>query len=626
MIVYAPIDERQFWVETLDGSGNRTGIISNIRNASVKRVLDGVGDISIEIPGTDKEASDLLQDGVKVRIYVSQRDDEEKRLLGSGIIRKRRASDTSSNFSLICSGPDDLDDLRNKSVLQALEYNENTLDEIINGAEAVTGLLDHLNGWSATVDVSESHYARFDGARVLTALQKLVEDKGLHFRLGDNAQTLEVGDFGVSNGITLVQAPAYMPEMDSNDDIGIIESIAIEEDGTQTVDFIVALGATTGSDVALTLADSTRTDPYPIQADTWNGKTYYYIGRSVKSLAAIFADNTLRLKMLSFDQIQIQSNSNADIESAANALYDAAVAYLIRHLEPHKQYSIMASKLRSNVKPGDKMRVQYKGWIEDSEGNLLPPVDINTDFWIMDVSESVNLDGVKTSLKLTNIDMHKLDAARIIVGEIENAKIRNLSVKPYTTATSYVYARELDPTHSARIPIRITDRVLRVRQVTLNVKSTPFRSTAVGGAAGGNHTHVMFGNGVPAAAIAANTLYNSAGGQSVQMYANGSPATLTTFGASGTHTHPQDYGIYDDTQYPGEITLSVNGNDHTIALGGTWGSSVSEIDFTVDITEYILAATTLRQIHEVVFGCGSGQGRIEVSVEIYQDVQNVRVQ
>lgn len=633
MMDYARPDERQFWVETYDGSGNRTGIISNIRSASIRRVLDGVGSISIEISGTDKRASDLLQSGVKARIYVSQREGEEKRLLGSGIIRKRRASDTSANFTISCSGPDDLDDLRNKSVLQALEYNENTLDEIINGADALTGLLDHLNGWSATVDSSDEHYARFDGAKILTALQKLVEDKGIHFRLGDAAQSLEVGAFGTSNGITLVQAPSYSPEMDANDDIGVIEAISLDEDGIETIDFIIALGATSGADVALTLANSTRTSPYAIQSSTWNGQTYYYIGTGTKTLAEIFADNVQILKVLVFDQIQIQSNSDADIESAANALYDAAVAHLQRHLEPHKQYNIMASKIRSNVKPGDKMRVQYKGWIEDSEGNLLPPVDINTDFWIMDVSESVNSDGVKTSLKLTNIDKHKQDAARIIVGEIESAKVRNLSVKPYTTATSYVYGRELDPTHSARVPIRITDRVLRVRQVTLNIKSTPFRSTAVGGAAGGDHRHKMFQGGFAGVVPAANVNYAAwatsvgTGAVTIGVYANpNNIPDVYTADSSGDHTHPQEYGIYDDTTYPGDITISINGIDRTVALGGDWGSSGASVDFTVDITEYILAEAVLRQVHEVEIGCGSGQGRIEVSVEVYQDVQNVRVQ
>jgi hypothetical protein len=631
--LYAPPDERQFWVETVDGLGNRTGIIPNIKSASIRRVMDGVGSITIEVSGTDMNAASLLVDDAKIRLYIFER--EEKRLLGSGIIRKRRASDRSSGFSLVCSGPDEIDDLRRKSVLQGLEFNEETIEDIINGTMSITGLLDYLNGWSATVNlgigVVDSYYARFDGMTVFKALQKLCEEKGIHFRLGDTAQTLEVGNFS-TNDVSLIQAAAYTPEMDENDNIGLIESITIDEDGEDKLDFIIALTATTGSDMAVTLEHSTRTTPYSILTDTWNGRTYYYIGSSIKTIDEIMADNSLTIKTLVFDQIQVQSNSDADIESAANALYDAAVAYLTRHLTPYKQYSIQASKIRQNIKPGDRILVQYAGWIEDEEGNLLPPVNINTDLYVIDVTESVSQDGLSTSLKLANVDRHKLSAARVIVGELESAKIRNLTVKPYTTATSFVYARELDPTHTALVPIRITDRVLRVRQVTLNVKTTPFRSTAVGGAAGGDHRHKMFENGIGGAVPAANVNYRAwqspsgTGAITIGLYANPVVASVYTAESSGNHTHPQEYGIYDDTQYPGDITVSINGVNRTIALGGDWGTSGASTEFTIDITEYILDEATLRQTHEVVFGCGSGRGRIEVSVEIYQDVQNVRVQ
>jgi hypothetical protein len=639
------VDDRTLWFEVFDGSGNREteGPLVNIRSASITRVLDGVGRVSFTVPATDKRAMDLLVNDAKVKIYIFER--TAKRLLGTGIIRNRRFNATSGDVLLSVSGPDELDDLTRKSVLLALEFDDETINHIVNGDTGLTGLLDLVNGWSATVTASGNHYARFDGMSVLKALQELVEAKGTHFRLADTASTIEVGDFGTDNGLVLVQAEAYSPEMDRNDTIGLIENITITEDGKDVIDFIVALGAGDG-ETRLDLSLSDRSimggADYDIQSDTFNGKIYYYIGTSTKTIAQIIADNTLTLKVLVFDQIQVQSNSAADLLTASNALYDVAEAHLNRHKDVHTEYSLTARKIRSNIKPGDKIRLTYKGWIEDRDGNLLPPQDINDLFWVMEVTENINVDEITTSLKLASVDRVQKDAARIIVGELEKARIRELNIKAFTSKYNFVFEKEMDSTHDVLLPLEFTSRTLRVRNVILRLETTPFRTTATGAASGGgsaatsagggDHTHVMFGNGIATVSPPANTLYNAAGGQTVQFYANGSPATLTTFGASGNHTHSVtipahshalDYGINDDMVYPEDVTITINGVDRTVALGGAWGTAGSPVDETLDITEYITGEATLQKAHPILFGCGSSQGMVKVTVTVYEDIQNL---
>lgn len=639
-----PVNERSLWLEIYDGSGNRdaTGPLVHIRSASVTRVLDGVGRVAFSVPSTDKRATDLLINDAKVRLYAYER--TAKRLLGTGIVRNRRFSAGSSDTTLTISGPDELDDLTRKSVLLSLEFNDKTIAHIVNGDTGLTGLLDLVTGWSATVTASGNHYARFDGMSVLKALQELVEAKGTHFRLS-GASAIEVGDFGTDNGLVLVQAENYTPDMDSNDTIGLIEDITITEDGKDVIDFIVALGAGDGEtrlDLSLSDRSIVGGADYDIQSDTFNGKTYYYIGTSTKTIAQIIADNSLVMKVLVFDQIQVQSNSAADLLTASNALYDVAEAHLNRHKDIHTEYSLTARKIRSNIKPGDKIRLTYKGWIADADGNLLPPQDINDLFWVMEVTENINLDEITTSLKLGSVDRIQKSSERIIVGELEKARIRELNIKAFTSKYNFVFEKEIDSTHDVLLPLEFTSRTLRVRSVILRLETTPFRTTATGAAsggssaatsaAGGDHSHVMFGNGIASVDVASNTLYNSAGGQTVVLYANGSPATLTTFASSGTHshsvtipahTHNLSYGINDDTVYPADVTITINGVDRTTALGGDWGTSGSAVDTTLDITQYITGEATLQKVHPILFGCGSSQGMVKITVTVYEDIQNL---
>lgn len=632
------VDERQVWARVVNSAGQETTMIDNIMGVSFSRVLDGVGSFSIQVSGTDKHALDVLTVETKVNLYIFE--NNSKRLLGSGIIRKIRANDNSSAFTVSITGPDELDDLRRKSILLGLSYDDETISDIINGTGSLQGLLDFVQGWAASISVTGNHYARFDGINILKAIRELVEAKGTHFRLSTTTQTIEIGDFGDWNGLTLVQAPINSPELDSNDDVGIIESISINETSDGTVDFIIPLGASSGGDISLTLEESTRISPYSIQSDTYNGRTYYYLGTSTKTLSQVFADNTITVETKVFDQIQILSNSAEDILAASNALYDIASAYLDRKSSTLIEYDVGVKKLRSNVLPGDKIRMMYKGFIKDKNSTaLLPPRDINDEFWILSVSESVGQEGLSTSLKLGTVDRAIQDEADIVIGELEKARVRNLSVKPYPSVLSYIYVRKLDYDNIPSVPIRITNRILRIRQVTLRVTTRHFLSDIESiGLTSSAHRHTLFEVETDSGATGNYKyvkFYNESGGiHRFRLEEVNDPGTSYTttwekdddpYWGGGGHIHGVGYGLNEDSLYPNNILVSINGVDRTSALGGPFGSAVAKTTFELDITPYILGESTLYKTHTIDFQAVLGRGEIEVQVEVYADNQTVGI-
>lgn len=94
----------------------------------------------------------------------------------------------------------------------------------------------------------------------------------------------------------------------------------------------------------------------------------------------------------------------------------------------------------------------------------------------------------------------------------------------------------------------------------------------------------------------------------------------------GTHVHTitLTYGIHEDTEYPRDIEISINGMDRTSELGGPWGVSVpfpsEPVDVEVDVTEYISRG----QDNTVVFSC-TNQGEITFLADCLLTIQAIAV-
>lgn len=650
----------QIWGDIYDALGRRVGAgpVWSLTNATITRALDGAGSVTVSAPGTEARALDLLTNERRIKVYGLQPGAIEgqptTRRLGSGIIRDVDMKGTASSWTLSADGPDSLDELKRKSVLLGRIYNGQTLGQIVSD-------LAGLAGWTALLDSNLTAKAvqyRFDGVSALKALQQIASQNGLHLREGTTERVIEIGAFGTSSGLRLVNAAYAPPDLAANDSICLVETLSIKRVSEQVVNWLIPIGGGEGES-AITLEHSTRTGPYDIRTIVVGIKTYYYIA----------ADDSIALygqieKVGTFKDINAISNSDADLEAAANALYDAAVAWLIRNKDRIDTYRVSVRKIRTTVRPGDKVRLTYKDFITNEQGIIVNYANVDADFWVMKATERVGLEGISLDLEITNVDQMALDAAQIVIGAIDAIQMQQLRVQPYPSAGTFVYGYAIDATHTVRVPIEISNGVLYLNQARLFIKSTPFRAlskavatgditTSAGGAsaqtssAGGAHRHLVFTNtnlGDYSPSLMRTYLSARSDGTqnlAVVLGASPDPADIYTYDAAANHTHSInipahthtvpalqiDFGIEDDSQYPDTMSIKVDDVDVTAALGGPWGVGAAAIDLSLDITSYLVNASGgLRQRHVVEFSCTGGQGWIETTVELRTTVQSIVAQ
>lgn len=640
------------WCDVFNAAGTKigTGPIQTLLNVNVARKLDREGTVSLQFPSTDKMAADHILKGARVRVYLTHGNensgDYTTREIANGIVETITGSDASGSWLMTATGPDTLRELSNIDTMLGLEYNSdtNTANPGENwlAEEIVQDLISRVSGWSVTVDDEDPYYVRYDGMSILKALLKLAADRGKHVRLGTTANTLEYGAFGDSSGLTLIQPQSTAYGAHNNPALAYVESLQLTDTNKDVVNVIVPLGAGRG-ETRLDLSDLVGRSiadgyPYDVVEITRNGRTQYAL---VDSASIAASGRVERVKV--FSQIQVQSNSAADIELAKQALYDAAAAWLQQNSVAQETYNVTLLDVRQTIRPGQLVRLKYKGMIQvTGTSTFLPYRDIDADYWVLEAQESVGNDGARATLKLSNVDRVMQDAAQIIVGRLEEVSLQNLVIESNTNSAPYYFEGQIAPGFAATKYLVVTNRTLRIRQVLLYLTSSPLRST-IRGAAAGPHNHVKWfadyqgdytglfeervfkaldltaGSGNPDPNNPAHYLYAK---WNVNTTAPSASRTISRED-DPAHEHEAKYGIYDDSQYPGGITLEVNGQNITAALGGSWGTTNSPVDLTLDITPYITSESTIQKRHTIKIGCASGQGTVEGWVSVYEDIQNL---
>lgn len=220
-----------------------------------------------------------------------------------------------------------------------------------------------------------------------------------------------------------------------------------------------------------------------------------------------------------------------------------------------------------------------------------------------------------------------------------------------TTRSPYPYTFEIAPNYPVRIPVEITRATLYVNRLRVRLQTAPFRATARAAREGGDHRHLMFKsknepyrfNQQTAFPVTFNALnfycqklsLGSFFEAPTPWYGNPlySAGDMYTYEGSGAHTHDLEFAITDDTQYPQQLQIFVDGTDRTAALaaagglGATIAPTNSAIDIVLDealMTRYIHEAPGgLRQNHTIEIRCGAGQGLIQATVEIYEGLQEI---
>jgi hypothetical protein len=215
-----------------------------------------------------------------------------------------------------------------------------------------------------------------------------------------------------------------------------------------------------------------------------------------------------------------------------------------------------------------------------------------------------------------------------------------MTVGPYNSL-------RIDNTHTAEIVVRIKEEVLALNSAVLRFKSSPLRSSVKSAAASvadtsstaASHRHKMFDFQAAQTQVNCDRRYSCrlvGGGQMNVIFgkaAQSSDADLVTEQASGSHshtipvhTHALIYGIFEDTVFPENIRVAINGIDRTVELGGPWGDAGSEIEVEADIITYLVNASGgLQQNHEIKFSCDSSQGQLEAEAVMLLSIQAIAV-
>lgn len=581
--------------EVYDAGGYRSGPpITAAKSVSVSEQLDGAGSVSLDL-AMDERALDNLVNEAETRIRVQRYDGDPMLEWGRCVIRDNELTDEEGGTRLSVSGPDTMDLLTEETVGLGRSYTNNTLSDIIND-------LVSLRGWTASIDTSVAsalQTARYDGVNVLQALIRTVQEKGCHFRNGLTPNSIEVGVFGDNAvdpfGATVraIRPPSIISrELQENTAVILIDRISRSSKSNDVVNWCIPLGAGEGS-AAMTLKDATYVIYDEVTGVNVGGSTVpkYPIYRRLNAYGIyeyyINASGSARPRKacVNFKEIGPVANDLLAKQLAANALVEAAIAYLDRQKVPLICYKISAKNVQASIRPGDKIRVRYKGEVEivdetRATRRRLTYINVNEDMWVMKVSRKISDSGIDTDFEVSTIDRYAMDSTRIVVSMMQAMQARNMSVQTFPFGFQDSSERVIQGAASsgdaqykpAIFSLQIPDIFTDVIKVQLRVVTRPLYSmTDVG----------------------PDNFY-------------------------GTSTHALDYSfaVYPAANYPSDITLTIDGVDRTTELGGPWNPSGgnSAVNTTLDITQYIVNASGgLYQDHSLVFAAGYKTGEVKVN-------------
>jgi len=365
-------------IDIEDASGNRQGYGPLVTMLSLTRTreLDRIGGISFPVPATDPRTQHL-QVGYHYKAY--------HKVLGylGEFVHQKATVQPGEHPTMVVQADDLLRELTAANCLFNREYSNNYLGTI------VSDLLTLASGWGDG-DIDNVGYTSLDfqGESVLNAIVLLAQAGGAHFRMGDSDRTLDFGTFGEDSGLRCMSVSVLGPELEDNDDLAIISSIEIAEEGGGIVNRLIPLGAGNGKS-QLTLEHATVTDPsYPVQTGTNpDGSSYYYIEDTD-------SQTTYGLVVAPWARSDIRplTNSDVDLANAANALYQVSLAALLRMKQPVTVYRLEIQKLRVDLRPGQTVQAIHQGTVM-YDGTPYKWVDLDADMIVLAIRDQFSADG-----------------------------------------------------------------------------------------------------------------------------------------------------------------------------------------------------------------------------------------
>lgn len=456
------------YIDIENGAGQKQGngpITSASRWASTAR-MSKAGDFEFEMPASDPKAVSVRKKYI-ARAYA--RLNGQRIEVGAGIIDNiQKIVQVDGTVALRVSGDDLVRELTYRSVKNLKLY---TGGNPVTHAAAVAAVGGYAPaGWSFTPDgapPNDNIYGYFNGETVLQGMVKVAEKSQNHFYRGTGRSLIFASSFTAS-GVRAIQARG-----DLSPTTCAITKLTEQIDTYDLITRIYPRGSGNG-EVQLTLRATSRVAPAGFTLDAAQN---YIENDTAEATYGIIE------RQVDYRDIGPVENTDADIQAAANMLFDAALETLKRQSTELEQatYTVQLAGCSQLLRPMQSIRMVYR----DTPAGL----NINADLNILEATWQVDESGLYTTdLVVSNADRWPKSDVSFLVDNLAEGHV--YQALPQLNANSYVtaYNKNVDENHIASFRFRFGREVTQLQQVLFEFQILSFESTvaAVGGATSGS--------------------------------------------------------------------------------------------------------------------------------------------
>lgn len=571
-----------FRIDVHNAAGTKLNTITEIGGVSITSRVNRLGELRFSAPQT------LATDRGIGRGKVYKLYHRVSGLLGTFYHSSQELDETGSVLSVTCY--DQLYELTRKTVGFNWAFSGLTF------VQAMDAIADRFgNGWSAATDQTSGSFYDFvydtSGESYFQLIEQARRSNAGWFALSGDKQFkygrwLDVrltDDTPAARFISVASASGW--RITQSGDVAI-ERMTVREDSGTITNRVIAVGQGLGVS-QLSLKYSDATSPYTISSrGNWDGDNddgtddsgartrEYYIQDS-----ASISEHGLNEATVQFD-IKPVTNSQADLLNAGNALYSAAVAYLLRSRNPLVNYTLTVLGLPASISCGSVVEVDYRdvATVIDSTGAAVRKVKLalnKTRLFVAEISrEFDDIGGIsRATLTVSTTGETFADQTEIVTDLIRDAKRFKTRVAP-----SMCVVIDSGQTQAIKsgvdyvMPLKYDAAVLELNAVKFVFTTGPLISYANNStSSGGGSTTSSGGSSTQTSSASGSATVSSASGGSVTSGATGSTGKLdgylfreNTFSAGGGTTGVTSLTALTTT--PGS-TGGVDGNNPADVLG-----------------------------------------------------------
>jgi len=362
--VYNPVGQ-------LVGPGPITAVLA----ASYEQGLGEVGAFTLDIPAEDARTS-LIGHGYELRLTRGDEGlvfrgivDKFNTMVGDDDRKVMRVTGASIGRKLVWA-----------NTLAGLQFSNAPLRAAVDRLLTLASSQVTAGFTSGAIDepLTVLEAQRMDGISVWGALVRVAETFALLLREDAINAEIDVGSFGANpRGLRFQNAQQMTAALGASENVFAIADIAEIASSEDVWTRVIPLGVNqgiAGAVPAMNLRYATRTAPYPIVSFTGPDSETQY---SMEDYSAQ-ATYGVRTKVLYLKDAAALGLSATDFQGAANTMYDRAATWLARHSTPQTSYAVRVlgmKHLTSDGVPvfsvGDKVRVVYRGVVQDASGGRL---------------------------------------------------------------------------------------------------------------------------------------------------------------------------------------------------------------------------------------------------------------